>query len=358
MSDSGNSLVPKIKTLITKYINFTPLDVHWLPYSTKLVTIGESFDSKGVLHVYNLIRGRLNLECEYIQDYPSKCCSFGISSFASRDLALGDFEGNLSVIDLERGVSNFKIQKAHKGRIQTIDGLGIKNNMGPPEVATGGKDGIVKIWDLRTDKPSIILEPKDIQKNYPECWTVSYGDIEMGKKIGIGYDNGDIKIFDLRMDKIFFGENLKNGICSIEFDKKNIPLNRMIVTTLGSKFYLYDLNNLNNLNYTNNNYNSIENKDAKNPVYKKLYVENKTQLWGAKFLPQEKNMFVSLGGNGSLNLYKFEKSDFIDNNKEKLKIINSCRLSSLPIIGFDWHFIKTDLACLVSLDNSIRICNI
>ena len=92
MSDSGNSLVPKIKTLITKYINFTPLDVHWLPYSTKLVTIGESFDSKGVLHVYNLIRGRLNLECEYIQDYPSKCCSFGISSFASRDLALGDFE--------------------------------------------------------------------------------------------------------------------------------------------------------------------------------------------------------------------------------------------------------------------------
>ena len=173
MSDNGNSLVPKIKTLITKYINFTPLDVHWLPYSTKLVTIGESFDSKGVLHVYNLIRGRLNLECEYIQDYPSKCCSFGISSFASRDLALGDFEGNLSVIDLERGVSNFKIQKAHKGRIQTIDGLGIKNNMGPPEVATGGKDGIVKIWDLRTDKPSIILEPKDIQKNFPECWTVS-----------------------------------------------------------------------------------------------------------------------------------------------------------------------------------------
>ena len=132
----------------------------------------------------------------------------------------------------------------------------------------------------------------------------------------------------------------------------------MIVTTLGSKFYLYDLNNLNNLNYTNNNYNSIENKDVKNPVYKKLYVENKTQLWGAKFLPQEKNMFLSLGGNGSLNLYKFEKSDFIDNNKEKLKIINSCRLSSLPIIGFDWHFIKTDLACLVSLDNSIRICNL
>ena len=89
----------------------------------------------------------------------------------------------------------------------------------------------------------------------------------MGKKIGIGYDNGDIKIFDLSMEKIFFGENIKYGICSIEFDKKNIPLNIMFVTTLDSKFYLYDLNNL---NYTSNKYISSGNKDIKNLVYKKF----------------------------------------------------------------------------------------
>ena len=109
MSDDKNSLVPKFKSIITKHINYTPLDVHWLPYSSKLVSIGESLDSKGILQIYNLYRGRLSLESEYIKDFPSKCCSFGISSFAARDLALGDFDGNLSIIDLERGVTNYEM---------------------------------------------------------------------------------------------------------------------------------------------------------------------------------------------------------------------------------------------------------
>ena len=29
-----------------------------------------------------------------IKENPFKCCSFGASSFTSRDLAIGDFEGN------------------------------------------------------------------------------------------------------------------------------------------------------------------------------------------------------------------------------------------------------------------------
>jgi WD40 repeat protein len=308
-----------------------------LPYSTKLVSIGESFDSKGIIQIYNLNQGKLSIESEYIQNYPSKCCTFGISSFSSRDLALGDFDGNLSVIDLEKGEFNYEIKKAHKGIIQSIDGLGIKNNQGPPEIVTGGKDGLVKLWDLRSDKPCILLEPKDIKKNFPECWTVRFCDCGFNKKVGIGYDNGDIKIYDLRMDKIFFGENLKKGVCNIEFDKKNIPVNKMIVTTLDSKFYLYDFTN-----YFQNQ--------------KKLYDEVNTTIWGAKFLPQKRDMFVSLGGDGNLNLYKYDKKDFLNNSNDKLNMLSSNYICSRPIIGFDWHLIKNGLACLVSLDNSIKIC--
>ena len=337
MSDNNNSLFPKIKLLLSKSLNYIPFDIHWLPYSTKLVSIGESFDSKGILQIYNLNLGKLSIESEYIQNYPSKCCIFGISSFSSRDLALGDFDGNLSVIDLERGEFNYEIKKAHKGIIQSIDGLGIKNNQGPPEIVTGGKDGLVKLWDLRSDKPCILLEPKDIKKNFPECWTVRFCDCGFNKKVGIGYDNGDIKIYDLRMDKIFFGENLKKGVCNIEFDKKNIPINKMIVTTLDSKFYLYDFTN-----YFQNQ--------------KKLYDEVKTTIWGAKFLPQKRDMFVSLGGDGNLNLYKYDKKDFLNNSNDKLNMLSSNYICSRPIIGFDWHLIKNGLACLVSLDNSIKIC--
>ena len=347
MSDKETSLVPKIKTIIAKSINYTPFDIHWLPYSTKMVSIGETFDTKGILQIHNLYRGRLSLDCEYIQDYPSKCSTFGISSFASRDLALGDFDGNLSIIDLERGKFNYEIKKAHKSIIQSIDGLGAKNNQGPPEIVTGGKDGLVKIWDVRSDKSCIILEPKDIKKNIPECWTVAYGGLGNGKKLGIGYDNGDIKIFDLRMDKLLFGENLKHGICYMEFDKKNIPSNKMSVTTLGSKFYLYDLTNLGN--------GENENCEIQNNKHKKLYDEVNSTIWGAKFLPQKRNMFVSLGGDGCLNLYKYEKDDFL-NNDEKLKKISGNYICSTPIIGFDWHLIKNGLACLVSLDNTVRIC--
>ena len=195
MSDNNNSLFPKIKLLLSKSLNYIPFDIHWLPYSTKLVSMGESFDSKGILQIYNLNLGKLSIESEYIQNYPSKCCTFGISSFSSRDLALGDFDGNLSVIDLEKGEFNYEIKKAHKGIIQSIDGLGIKNNQGPPEIVTGGKDGLVKLWDLRSDKPCILLEPKDIKKNFPECWTVRFCDCGSNKKVGIGYDNGDIKIY-------------------------------------------------------------------------------------------------------------------------------------------------------------------
>ena len=337
MSDNNNSLFPKIKLLLTKNLNYIPFDIHWLPYSTKLVSIGESFDSKGILQIYNLNLGKLSIESEYIQNYPSKCCTFGISSFSSRDLALGDFDGNLSVIDLERGEFNYEIKKAHKGIIQSIDGLGIKNNQGPPEIVTGGKDGLVKLWDLRSDKPCILLEPKDIKKNFPECWTVRFCDCGFNKKVGIGYDNGDIKIYDLRMDKIFFGENLKKGVCNIEFDKKNIPINKMIVTTLDSKFYLYDFTN-----YFQNQ--------------KKLYDKVNTTIWGAKFLPQKRDMFVSLGGDGNLNLYKYDKKDFLNNSNDKLNMLSSNYICSRPIIGFDWHLIKNGLACLVSLDNSIKIC--
>ena len=337
MSDNNNSLFLKIKLLLTKNLNYIPFDIHWLPYSTKLVSIGESFDSKGILQIYNLNLGKLSIESEYIQNYPSKCCTFGISSFSSRDLALGDFDGNLSVIDLEKGEFNYEIKKAHKGIIQSIDGLGIKNNQGPPEIVTGGKDGLVKLWDLRSDKPCILLEPKDIKKNFPECWTVRFCDCGFNKKVGIGYDNGDIKIYDLRMDKIFFGENLKKGVCNIEFDKKNIPINKMIVTTLDSKFYLYDFTN-----YFQNQ--------------KKLYDEVNTTIWGAKFLPQKRDMFVSLGGDGNLNLYKYDKKDFLNNSNDKLNMLSSNYICSRPIIGFDWHLIKNGLACLVSLDNSIKIC--
>ena len=347
---SDNQITPLIQIKLNKSLSYTPFDIKWLPYSTKLVIIGQTSSSKGIIQIYHLTKGKLDLESEFIKESAFKCSSFGASSFSSRDLAIGDFEGNFQIFDLEKGATNFEIKKAHKSLIYTIDAVGGNLNYGTTEVVTGGKDGIVKVWDLRSEKPTILLEPKGIDKSYPECWSVSFGGCfnRDERNLGIGYDNGDVKIYDLRMDKLLYGENFKNGICSIEFDKKNIPINKMAITTLDSKIYLFNLKNIEE----NNN---LENQKLIDEVAN-------TTIWGTKFLPQKRDIFISMGGNGSLNLYKYNDSDFIydeiaKDKKGKLRLLNSTEICSQPIIGFDWHNIRYGLACLVAFDHIVKICN-
>ena len=305
-------ITPKIETQITKTLNYIPFDIKWLPFSTKLIIVGQTQSSKGIIQIYHLIKGKLELESEFIKENPFKCCSFGASSFTSRDLAIGDFEGNFQIFDLEKGTPNYEIKKAHKSIIYSIDAVGGELTNGTQEVVTGGKDGIVKIWDLRSDKPTILLEPKGIENNCPECWSVAFGGCfdKEERNLGIGYDNGDIKIYDLKMDKLIYGENFKNGIVSIEFDKKNISLNKMVATTLDSKIYLFDLKNL-----------EKNNNSRCNKIVDEI---NNTTIWGTKFMPQKRNLFISMGGDGSLNLYKYNNDFYFDkfdnNRKEKSKL--------------------------------------
>lgn len=56
-----------------------------------------------------------------------------------------------------------------------------------------------------------------------------------------GYDNGDVKLFDLRMNVLKWDTNLKNGVCGLQFDRNDIPMNKLVVTTLESKFHVFDL---------------------------------------------------------------------------------------------------------------------
>jgi WD repeat-containing protein 92 len=67
----------------------------------------------------------------------------------------------------------------------------------------------------------------------------SYNDEE--RCIVSGYDNGDIKLFDLRANAIRYETNVANGVTSLEFDRKDIEMNKLVVTTLESKFRLFDM---------------------------------------------------------------------------------------------------------------------
>jgi hypothetical protein len=61
----------------------------------------------------------------------------------TRNLATGDFDGNLQIWDLERLETPIYTVKAHKQIINCIDGVGgLGIGEGAPEILTTSRDGI------------------------------------------------------------------------------------------------------------------------------------------------------------------------------------------------------------------------
>ena len=341
---------PDIIECLSRPLTYTPFDVKWFPYSSKIVDAGQTPRSNGIVQIYNLLNGKLELFSEFLKSNGFKCMTFGSSSFASRDLAVGDFEGNLYVYDLERGSPSFEMKKAHKLIINAIDGIGgSTNRKGPPEIVTASRDGTAKVWDVRMKKQAMLLDQHDKTAQH-ECWAVSFGNAysQSNRDVCLGYDNGDVKLFDIKMNKVIWETNLKQGICSIEFDKKDCQMDKLAVTTLESKVVIFNMVTYHpelGFSYLNDTVHS-------------------STIWGTKFLPQNKDTFISMGGNGGVSLYKYiypmKKFILDENNMPKgnvgtLSIIKTKKISSQPIVGFDWHQEKTGLASLISLDNTLKV---
>ena len=86
------------------------------------------------------------------------------------------------------------------------------------------------------------MEPKEGETRR-DCWTVAFGNSYNSEEriVASGYDNGDIKMFDLKMMSLRWESNVKNGVCCLEFDRNDIHMNKLVATTLESKFYVFDL---------------------------------------------------------------------------------------------------------------------
>lgn len=55
-----------------------------------------------------------------------------------------------------------------------------------------------------------------------------------------GYDNGDLKLFDLRMGQLRWETNLRNGVCATAFDRRGIAQNKFVAACLESRFHVFD----------------------------------------------------------------------------------------------------------------------
>ena len=319
-----------------------------------------------------------------------KCCTMGASSLRDPQVAIGDFEGKLELYDLETMKPTYAVKNAHGAIINCMDGIGGSvRGYGAPEICTGGRDGRVCVWGPRQkDLPVGVFEPKvdasevdnddlDKKQGAPkavrDCWSVAFGNSYNDEErcIIAGYDSGDVKIFDLKMNKVRWEGSVGNGICGVEFDRKEIQMNKFVVACLESKFHVFDART----QHATKGFASAVQTYKTTPSFiamqnmeesKKKDPESMsaTTVWGVKHLPQNREVMMLLGGDGALNLYKYHYPDqrqVKDDNGEEvgvagtIELLSTKSMSSQPICSFDWSPDKQGLCCMGSFDQCIRV---
>lgn len=358
---------PFILCHIEKALDFTIFDTKWLPCSAKCVAVGNQSNGQGTLKLFELNNGSLSLLGEHHEKAGIRNCSFGASALRESHLAITTFDGHLKLLDLKRldASPTFNV-KAHTGMVNCIDAIGGSQLNCAPEIVTGGVDGYVKIWDLRQkDTPVASMSPQTTKKTETirECWAVGFGNSfnTDERAICAGYDNGDLKMFDLRQMKCQWETNVRNGICGVEFDRRDIPMNKLTVATLEGGLYVYDLRT----QHPTKGFAYTSEMDAGRSLGSNGVISGtKATVWCARHLPQNREIFVTCGGTGSLRLwlYKYPDKrvkDASDGCKQgvagSLQMLQATSVSSQPINSFDWCSDHTGLAVCSSFDQVLRV---
>lgn len=352
---------PQMIEYATKALEFTPHDTKFIPGTARIACCGISHGSQGAFTLVELQREGTTKEVFKDLSFGSqgiKCATFGASRLLSHQVALGDYGGSLSICDLERATSSTDTKErkkdctifsvcGHTGIINAIDGIG-GTTCGAPEIATGGKDGCVKIWDPRVSHPVVTLEPTS---NARDCWSVAFGNSYNDEERAVlaGFDNGDVKLFDLRTNTMRWEASCMNGITSVGFDRADIEMNKIVVTTLESKFCVYDART----QHPTDGFASLSER------------AHRSTVWISKHLPQNRDLFMTGGGNGGFNIYKYHypKNRAGKHREDSLpvgvagtvELLNSRVISNQPIVSFDWSPDREGLCCMSSLDQTVKV---
>lgn len=348
---------PQILSHLSTTLDYTPFTCCWIPLSARISVCGSTSKGSGIIEVYTLDDNKLNKTSRYTLDNPIKCSTYNASNKQQRYITIGDYKGNVSIIDIGNN-SNKQSQptvlyttkaSSNNNIVNSIYAVGGIYGGEPIEIASATKD-CVRLFDIRQQEPVINISSSSGSGR--DCWSVCIGNsvTSNDRYLAIGYDNGDLKIFDLRINQFKYQVNIGNGIIHIEFDRVDIEANKLLVCTLEGKIYIFDMRTFN----TTHGY-TYESYDAKH---------NNTTVWQGKHTQHNRDIFSTTGGNGSVNIWKYNYPDKRSIKNDNNELVGVCgtveqltptaKLAEQPIVSFDWHNDKLGLFCMCSLDGNLQ----
>ena len=252
--------------------------------------------------------------------------------------------------DLDRLATPVFSAKAHDTIVNCIDGCGgLGIGGGSPEIATGSRDGCVRVWDPRQATPVAALEPA-AGHAARDCWAVAFGNSfnDEERCVSVGYDNGDIKLLDLRTNRLRWEVNIGDGVVALEFDRKDIAMNKLVATTLESRFLVHDMRT----QHPEDGFAALSHK------------AHASTVWLARHLPQNRELFATGAGDGTVNVYRYHypaQRAITDENgvargvAGSVEQLNSKKLAELPVVSWDWSADKLGLFVMSSVDQSVKV---
>jgi hypothetical protein len=88
-------------------------------------------------------------------------------------------------------------------------------------------------------------------------------------------------------------------------------------------------------------------------------------MWTAKHLPQNRDIFMTSGGNGNLTLYKYNypsKRSIKDQESKEMmgvagqvEVLQKAIVAEQPVSAFDWSMDKQGLCAFTAFDQTVRV---
>ncbi len=318
-------------------VEFTLFHCSWVPCSNRLVALGSKLDGRGHIAVYQMGSQKLQPLGEGTTNKALKCGTFDASAIQDRYLATGDFDGRLQLWDLEDLSRPLWSVGAHEDLINAIDGAGGLGAGGAdaPELATASRDGSVKVWDPRSrDRPVACIKP-ECDRMRRDAWALA---LNQDRTLVSGYDNGDVKMFDLRTMSAVWESEVPKGVCSLQFDRKDAS-KKVLATCLEGRFHIWDMR--------------PDQDEEKKLSRLDCYTEEKATVWSGSHLPQNRDVFMTAAGAGSsLALWRYSYAD--KESDASAEQVQDVELGEQPISSFAWSPDKMGLGVCVSFDQKIR----